>query len=509
MKKLIISVMILSILLLFLNASDYNKYFPDNFKEIKKPIPYEIMVDFLKNAGKNEHIDVSIQGKTKENRALYLVHLFNRNKKKNWKVFFYAQQHGNEPAGKDAILFLIKQIAENRSMLDENIDLWLMPMVNPDGAVRNQRRNSNDADLNRDHLILNQPETRVIHKVFRRIMPHVAIDCHEFSRDSKSYLEKGWTEWPLIMMDCSNNPFFNLDVYKIGVEWCRKVSPVLNNIGFNYTRYYVGGVPVVEEQRHSTLEIDDGRNSLGAYNGLSFIIESGKKYRVKNPNEDLYKRIGAYLKIFWQFLDYKSGFQKYIDIIEKARNSKVPEFIPTNYFWGNKGNIITEFKVIDKKTGKTKIIETPNFMHHRIIKNSVKTPKGYIIEAKKSKSFKIILNRHNIPYKILKNERKYFVESCELLRIEDEFDEVYKRYSGRQIVRVKERNLKKFEKGAVFITVDKKNGVRTSLILEPLKLYGLFEYEVFNKLVSDDKIFPVYRVVDSKCIELYDRNLEY
>ncbi len=55
--------------------------------------------------------------------------------------------HGDEQAGLDVI-------GELRAMspteIPNNVDLWLLPEMNPDGVVLNQRHNANQVDLNRN-----------------------------------------------------------------------------------------------------------------------------------------------------------------------------------------------------------------------------------------------------------------------------------------------------------------------------------------------------------------------
>ncbi|MBD3224013.1 MAG: hypothetical protein GF313_04750 [Caldithrix sp.] len=147
------------------------------------------------------------------------LHVSDTGNNPRWTLFFFAQQHGNEPAGKDALLYMLQYLSKNPGLLPPNIELWIMPMINPDGAVQNKQRNAADADLNRAHLLLEQPETWVLHQIYKKIKPHVAVDCHEFSRDSEGYSRKGWLEWPEIMMDCANNPLLHPGIYQSGKRW--------------------------------------------------------------------------------------------------------------------------------------------------------------------------------------------------------------------------------------------------------------------------------------------------
>jgi len=143
-----------------------------------------------------------------------------------WKVLFYAQQHGDEISGKDALLYLVRKISREPTLLPPDVDLWILPMMNPDGAESGTRRNAAGADLNRDHIVLEQPETQALHRVVRRLRPHLAVDAHEFSRDPKDWRARGWLKWPDITMDGLNNPLFDGGVVAAARRWStRRPTP--------------------------------------------------------------------------------------------------------------------------------------------------------------------------------------------------------------------------------------------------------------------------------------------
>jgi hypothetical protein len=87
--------------------------------------------------------------------------------------------HGNELMSVELPLLLAWFLVENYSInpdityLIDNREIWIIPMVNPDGRMLMQRRNANNVDLNRDYGYMwdgsggsqspfSQPETQVI-----------------------------------------------------------------------------------------------------------------------------------------------------------------------------------------------------------------------------------------------------------------------------------------------------------------------------------------------------------
>jgi protein MpaA len=79
--------------------------------------------------------------------------------------------HGDEPAG----------IAVVRALRDTHAreDLWLVPVLNPDGLAHGTRENAHGVDLNRDFFRGSQPETRVARNLIRRLKPRYTIWFHQ------------------------------------------------------------------------------------------------------------------------------------------------------------------------------------------------------------------------------------------------------------------------------------------------------------------------------------------
>jgi hypothetical protein len=97
-------------------------------------------------------------------------------------IWLIGQQHGNEPAGGEAMLAVAASLSsgELEPLLDR-ISVVIVPRGNPDGAAADRRVLASGADPNRDHLLLSQPEVRALHQAMRRLPPDVVIDHHEFS----------------------------------------------------------------------------------------------------------------------------------------------------------------------------------------------------------------------------------------------------------------------------------------------------------------------------------------
>jgi len=105
-------------------------------------------------------------------------------------VLLVGQQHGDEPAGSEALLAVARLLSggELAPLLDR-IDVVVLPRANPDGAALAVRRGRHGLDINRDHLLLRTPEAQAQALLVRALRPLVVVDAHEHDAIG-SYQEK-------------------------------------------------------------------------------------------------------------------------------------------------------------------------------------------------------------------------------------------------------------------------------------------------------------------------------
>jgi hypothetical protein len=96
-------------------------------------------------------------------------------------VLLVGQQHGDEPAGAEALLAVARRLATPAwAVLLDRIDVVVLPRANPDGAALGLRWGRHGVDINRDHLRLSSPEARAIALLVRAYRPLVVADLHEY-----------------------------------------------------------------------------------------------------------------------------------------------------------------------------------------------------------------------------------------------------------------------------------------------------------------------------------------
>lgn len=147
-------------------------------------------------------------------------------------VLLVCSQHGNEPSGREACLQHARKLAFStdsriQDYLRKNTVL-VIPSANPDGSAANTRENANGVDINRDHLRLEEPETRMIATVMRDTRPETVHDLHEMSGEDRPHLETVWGRHPQI----------DDAVRQYGVDWGNEaVRPRVEAAGYRTGPY--------------------------------------------------------------------------------------------------------------------------------------------------------------------------------------------------------------------------------------------------------------------------------
>jgi hypothetical protein len=102
------------------------------------------------------------------------------------KVLLWSQMHGDEPTATSALLDLIELVQRHRAAPEVDrllgaLTIHVVPMLNPDGAERYQRRNAQSIDINRDAVLLQTPEGRALKALRDRVEPRFGFNLHNQS----------------------------------------------------------------------------------------------------------------------------------------------------------------------------------------------------------------------------------------------------------------------------------------------------------------------------------------
>lgn len=201
-------------------------------------------------------------------------------------VLLIGQQHGDEPAGAEALLIVARALAgdaraasfpggELASVLDR-IDVILLPRANPDGAEWQRRINAAGMDINRDHLLLRTPEAQALAALVRAQRPVVVVDAHEHTVVGR-YLEKfNAVQRHDLLLQYAMTANLPEALGRASEDWFRQpILAALAAEGLTAEWYYTNPTtPGDLRLVMGGVQPDTGRNVNGLRNAISLLLES-------------------------------------------------------------------------------------------------------------------------------------------------------------------------------------------------------------------------------------------
>ena len=251
-------------------------------------------VAFLDAVAASPRVRLSVAGRTKQGRPLHLVELGSPGPAgreaavRRPTALVVCSQHGNEPAGREACLQLMRDLAytSEPGLVDllSRVTLLFVPTANPDGRAANDRENSDAVDINRDHIGIDTPEAQALSAIVRDWEPDVALDLHEYGPSQPVIYDDSilWL-WP-------RNLNTDKEVHDLAIEMGRKyLMPAAEDAGYTTDEY--GQAEVADNDFAQTAgDGDEGimRNAMGLRHVLGILIETRVDADVRqSPTEPL------------------------------------------------------------------------------------------------------------------------------------------------------------------------------------------------------------------------------
>ncbi len=160
-------------------AEKFNQIKSDGFSE--EIVNYSTIKNKLENLTRDfpfayiEKISASENG-----IPIYLIKIGNG----KIKVLSWSQMHGNEPTATksffDFIEFLKNPLfEEEKNFLLNNLTIYIIPLLNPDGSEKWTRENFFGIDINRDAKKLVSAEANFLQSCFEDILPDYCLNLHD------------------------------------------------------------------------------------------------------------------------------------------------------------------------------------------------------------------------------------------------------------------------------------------------------------------------------------------
>jgi len=460
------------------------------------------------------------------------------------KPTFYVvgAKHGNEQSAKEASLMLIRDltVGELRPLLAE-VNFLILPAANPYGNWFDMRRNEQDLDLNRDQVKLESPGSEAINRVFREWMPEATMDVHEKGDDFYQ-----------VSIGCVSNP----NIHESLQEFSRnvlltEVNSKLKEKNISFHEYLItqrmgidssAGVDYSEEDRgerefmmrFSTTDLNDGRNSPGIYESLSFIQEGASRHNLETLEERTHyqyyglrfmaesigehgKEIISLVRGIRKELLRKAGKYSEDDLVhlrmKYVRDEKVP-LITIKQFTRAERPILGLLKE-DKKAGdpltygdvvpysrpsdrKIEEVVVENWFPKVLPTKSVIRPLAYLIPSQYEDVIDTLI-KHRIKVDV-------FTEDCfldtQVYTVTDIVEAEYD-YLAPQRISVEEKEINSVaKKGDFYVSCLQEGANLMPCLLEPESQYGLIRYWKYHLVPERGDVFPFYRVIKKQELPL-------
>jgi len=255
--------------------------------------------------------EVSVPGVSEKGNDIPLIKVGKGNK----KVLIWSQMHGNESTTTKTLFDFLKFLSQKTHYQKEineflnSFTLYIVPLLNPDGAQLYTRENANEVDLNRDATKNSQKETMLLRKIFEEIQPDLCLNMH----DQRSIYGLNNQKPAVIsfLAPAANKKKSETDSRKVAMEHIiRMYKSLQNHISERVGRY---------DDTYNPNCVGDFFQNKGV---ATILFEAGhfkNDYKREKPREFVFY---ALLELF-NILNYaktSSDYKEYYDIPENQKN---------------------------------------------------------------------------------------------------------------------------------------------------------------------------------------------
>lgn len=406
------------------------------------------------------------------------------------RVMLVGSHHGgSEPAGGEALLEISRALLHGdlRDLLDV-LEIIVVPNANPDGRDEDSSRNANGVNLNRDYVLLSQPESRALDAAVQRYRPHVVLDAHESAAlKRKSLGRAGWLTEFQAQFDVANNPALPAPLLQFGEHvLLNDVIAEVDGSGLRAHRYIREILSLDQPLTHGGITIKRFRNKAGALGALSFLLETRL-----DPKDGEYPsfrnievRTAKQLRCIRAFLVRVAAHAPAI-LELGGRDAFVrggePLIVAAHYAPIAKD---ATHRLPLRRIDTGEIVEIPFRDHRRLaLHPPVVAPRAYLV-PRHTNVLRDLLWRHGLRF-------DYVERAAQRRVVEHRIEQVMNEGAFALRTTARERELH-VPAGALRIALDQPLGRVAALLFEPTSTSTAFGYPAYRRLLKPGEALPVY-----------------
>ena len=427
----------------------------------------------------------SVIGTTTGGVEVPLLHLGTPGRNKV-KVWFQGAIHGNEPGGAEGLFQLVDWIlsSDEGAALLRNVDLYILPIANPDGYLACTRVSADGYDLNRDQTKFADPQSAVIKKAFIGVNPDLAVDFHEYNPflvepSLSAGSAKGWSMYYDVLFLPTGYLNVPEQLRSASAKFIRTpAEKALDDLGLRHSTYFT--MEVKDGEPSLVLSAKSPRSSSTSY-ALSGAISMLVEFRgISLGRQCLERRTLSSFTVARTILEQADANCREIkDIVRSARRSTIKGRrdvtviadsklvrVPQQFINLDDEQLVT----VDNIRGEEAAMCEPVLVRER--------PKAYIIEPGNDKAVSN-LRTLGLDVKELRRPRKFKVESFEVLGCTDS-PKLWEKITRRSVTTRTVRGKVRFPAGSFLVRLNQENADFAVSVLEPEGDNGFVYFRVLD-----------------------------
>lgn len=409
------------------------------------------------------------------------------------RILIVGSHHGaSEAAGAESLMVLARQLLhEDLRALLEDIEFYLLPLANPDGLEADTSKNANKVNLNRDHVVLSQPESYAIDQALFRLQPHVVLDAHESAALKRNTLAKeGYMTEFQAQFDFANNPAIALRTQR----FCERqlLRPLLTRIsaqGLASQRYIREIRSIRQPLTHGGMTADIFRNKAGLCGALSFLLET--RMETKYGHYDSFRniRVRRQRQLLCQ--------REFISLIHRKKNRILDECRLAQQSIHTKTCLLNADYVPDpnellsdislRRLDNQELVNIAFHNHRRShFHTRIKRPLAYVI-TDHIDDIRALLLRNSLQFELIQNEADLHCLALTTHRQDHETSALQPRIFPLCL---------HLQPGFLRIPVAQVRGQLLPQLFEPQAKSSLFQHEIFRPWFNDPDSAFIYRCTE-------------